>query len=116
MGLFINIVVPASPLALQETSTDSPSLFCLAGSAHHRIGLIPAYEMQEMTVDAFILIAQETEHLKAAALARDEWLLCFRKFKIFDSFGALRLIFRMKPVIRNLKICITLLTKENVVT
>lgn len=41
---------------------------------HHGIGLFPAYEMQEMTLSAFSLIAQETEHLKAAAHAREEWL------------------------------------------
>jgi hypothetical protein len=52
-----------------------------------------------MTVSAFILIAQETEHLKTTARARDGWLFCFRKFKIFNSFDALRLIFRIKPVI-----------------
>ena len=61
------------------------------------------------------LIAQETEHLKVTAPARDGWLLFFRKFKTFNCFDALHLIFRMKPVILNLKICITLLTKEKVV-
>jgi len=86
----------------------------MAGTAHYGISLFPTYEMQEMTASAFGLIAQETEHLKATARAREEWLLCFRRFKIFDSFGALRLIFRMKPVICNLKNCITPLTKEKV--
>lgn len=71
----------------------------MAGSAHHEIGLFLAYEMQEMTVNAFSLTAQETERLKATTRARHRWLLCYRKFKIFDSFDALRLIFRMKPVI-----------------
>ena len=68
-----------------------------------------------MVVNAFSLIAQETEHLKTTTRAREEWLLSFLKFKIFDSFDTLRLIFRMKPVIWNLKICITPVTEEKVV-
>jgi len=71
----------------------------MAGPAHHEISLFLAYEMQEMVVNAFSLIAQETEHLKTTTRAREEWLLSFLKFKIFDSFDTLRLIFRMKPVI-----------------